>query len=213
MCRDPIRLFPGGGDAVALAEDAQGPIRLPPVGMARVETESPQRPPQMDVAHIEQTALPAHPPDEVSPTSSSESSPPYRPLDERHIPDFDVERESLIEEISAEETELYGLAKENPAQFQNDQHGPEVSQPFFQVWTTRYGTVYHNRRDCRYLTSVQTGACKESTWGWLCTAINLRTRGRPPPGVMLWINGWGGVRNIMLDPRCPRCTLQTAVRV
>ena len=203
----PIRL-PPGGEAVAPAEELQGPIRLPPVGTARVETSSPQLPPQVDVAQVEQTAPSVFPQDEISSISSSGSSPPYRPVDERHIPDFDVER--ALEEIASEEAELYEEARENPNQFQNDQHGPEVSQPFFQVWTTRFGVVYHHRRDCRYLTSSQTGSCRESTWCWLCRAISLRTRGRPPPGVELWINAWG--HDYHVDPRCPRCDPQKTFR-
>ena len=203
----PIRL-PPGGEAVAPAEELQGPIRLPPVGTARVETSSPQLPLQVHVAQVEQTAPSVFPQDEISSISSSGSSPPYRPVDERHIPDFDVER--ALEEIASEEAELYEEARENPNQFQNDQHGPEVSQPFFQVWTTRFGVVYHHRRNCRYLTSSQTGACRESTWCWLCWAISLRTRGRPPPGVELWINAWG--HDYHVDPRCPRCDPQKTFR-
>jgi hypothetical protein len=83
--------------------------------------------------------------------------------------------------------------------------------PFSQVRTTKYGSVYHYRRDCRHLTSSQTGAVLKSAWCWLCKNISLMTRGRPPPGVQLWIDGWGD--SYHGNQRCPRCNPYRFLRV
>ncbi|CAL1154020.1 unnamed protein product [Cladocopium goreaui] len=133
-------------------------------------------------------------------TSSSEDT-PYRPLDERHIPGFDLDR--VMQEIADEETNLYEEAQRNPERFQNYENSEERARAAFQVLTTRYGRVYHYQSQCRYLSSVQTGANRESAWCRICWAITAQTRGPPPPGVPLWIDHWGGDYHV--DSRCPRC--------
>ena len=172
------------GVARGAAEEVQRPAQLPPMGMAPVETIPPVQPPS---------------PSWSESTTSDEEE--YRPLDERHIPvvtQEDIERH--LQDIEREEAEHYETARSDPERFRNYDGSQDVT-PFSQVRTTKYGSVYHYRRDCRHLTSSQTGAVLKSAWCWLCKNISLMTRGRPPPGVQLWIDGCGDSYHV--DQRCP----------
>ena len=161
--------------------------------MAAVADHTPQRPTYLPPGEGSSSPL-------EDSTSSSEDT-PYRPLDERHIPGFDLDR--VMQEIADEETNLYEEAQRNPERFQNYENSEERARAAFQVLTTRYGRVYHYQSQCRYLSSVQTGANRESAWCRICWAITAQTRGPPPPGVPLWIDHWGGDYHV--DSRCPRC--------
>ena len=61
----------------------------------------------------------------------------------------------------------------------------------FPVLMTRYGEVYHPWRMCNYLTASHVGQYRNSPWCPECRTIALQTRGRPPPGCILYIDGWG----------------------
>ena len=127
------------GDARGAAEEVQQPAQLPPMGMALVETIPPLQPPS---------------PSWSESTTSDEEE--YRPLDERQIPVItqeDIERH--LQDIERDEAEHYETARSDPERFMNYDGSQDVT-PFFQVWTTKYGSVYHYRRDCRHLTSSQT---------------------------------------------------------
>ena len=81
-----------------------------------------------------------------SSTSSEDERPYYRPLDERHIPEIDVEAE--LRPIVEEEAILYEAAKRNMVQLPDDEGNGEARQALFRVLTTRYGQAYHHRQDC-----------------------------------------------------------------
>ncbi|CAL1129619.1 unnamed protein product [Cladocopium goreaui] len=185
----------GEGMAAVAGQLSQRPTYLPPggEGMAAVADHTPQRPTYLPPGEGSSSPL-------EDSTSSSEDT-PYRPLDERHIPGFDLDR--VMQEIADEETNLYEEAQRNPERFQNYENSEERARAAFQVLTTRYGRVYHYQSQCRYLSSVQTGANRESAWCRICWAITAQTRGPPPPGVPLWIDHWGGDYHV--DSRCPRC--------
>ena len=185
----------GEGMAAVAGQLSQRPTYLPPggEGMAAVADHTPQRPTYLPPGEGSSSPL-------EDSTSSSEDT-PYRPLDERHIPGFDLDR--VMQEIADEETNLYEEAQRNPERFQNYENSEERARAAFQVLTTRYGRVYHYQSQCRYLSSVQTGANRESAWCRICWAITVQTRGPPPPGAPLWIDHWGG--NYHVDSRCPRC--------
>ena len=197
-----------GGESRGVAEEWQQPERLPPsaVGMVRGDQTSPRRPPPSTEG--QGVTLPQSPSRFEEPSSESSEERPYRPLDERHIPEVNIEGELL--RIAEEEAILYDEAQRDPDRFYNYERSDEDSQPLFQVLTTRFGGVYHFRSDCHYLSSPQTGSHRESGWCWMCRAISLQTRGRPPPGVPLWIDHWGGSYHV--DDRCPRRHSQRAVR-
>ena len=76
-----------------------------------------------------------------------------------------------------------------------------MTELHFSIFTTKYGKVYHVTRSCNYLVAPQTGAARESVWCNTCKATALRTRGVPPPGVPVFIRGWGGIAHT--DERCP----------
>ena len=185
----------GEGMAAVAGQLSQRPTYLPAggEGMAAVADHTPQRPTYLPPGEGSSSPL-------EDSTSSSEDT-PYRPLDERHIPGFDLDR--VMQEIADEETNLYEEAQRNPERFQNYENSEERARAAFQVLTTRYGRVYHYQSQCRYLSSVQTGANRESAWCRICWAITAQTRGPPPPGVPLWIDHWGGDYHV--DSRCPRC--------
>ena len=82
-----------------------------------------------------------------------------------------------------------------------DANDAAVELPF-NVYVTRYGSVYHTTRNCGYLRAPTTGVAQESKWCSLCKMVALRTRGVPPPGCFLWIEGMG--RDIHTSRRCPR---------
>ena len=217
-----------GGESRGVAEEWQQPVRLPPsaVGMVRGDQTSPRRPPPSTSAvgmvrgdqlsprrpppstEGQGATLPQSPSRFEDPSSESSEERPYRPLDERHIPEVDIEGELL--RIAEEEVILYDEAQRDPDRLYNYERSDEDSQPLFQVLTTRFGGVYHFRSDCHYLSSPQTGSHRESGWCWMCRAISLQTRGRPPPGVPLWVDHWGGSYHV--DDRCPRRHSQRAIR-
>ena len=183
------------GDAWGAADEVQRPAQLPPMGTAPVEMIAPVQPPS---------------PSWSNETSSEDEEEDYRPLDERHIPVITQDQiNQHLQDIEREEAEHYESARSDTERFREFE-GSGNQTPIFQVWTTRYGSVYHHRRECRYLTSSQTGVVRESEWCWLCKTISLMTRGRPPPGVQLWIDGWGGPYHV--DQRCPLRNSQRVFR-
>ena len=215
--RLPSNLSPQDGESREVAEELRHPVRLPsssvcPEPRLRVERDGESREVAEELRHPVRLPSGSEEPEELlapvlplpqEELSSSSEEEPYRPLDERHIPvitEQDIER--AMREMEEEEAALYAASRVDQDQFRTQEtlSGPE---PFFRVWTTRYGQVYHHQRECRYLMAPQTGTVRESEWCWLCRTISLRTRGRPPPGVSLWIDGWGQPYHV--DSRCPRC--------
>ncbi|CAL1136331.1 unnamed protein product [Cladocopium goreaui] len=59
----------------------------------------------------------------------------------------------------------------------------------FEVITTRYGTVYHNRLDCRYLTAPMTGHARLHRWCAKCRAEAAQTGRIPGHGFAVLISG------------------------
>ena len=93
------------------------------------------------------------------------------------------------------------------AQLAAEPMGPEEetlweSDIGFHVITTRWGTVYHRFQNCSYLLSPNTGETKFSKWCPTCVRVAHNNRGRPPPGVILYLDGWG--MPIHTNSRCPR---------
>ena len=119
---------------------------------------------------------------------------------------FDHELAARIEEewreIEREERQIWRDLNSAP-EGSHILGGPELaSQPAlrplpFQVLTTRFGSVYHTDPECRYLTAPRTGLFRASEWCHLS-----QTRGVPPPGVSLFLSGWG--QRVHTDERCPR---------
>jgi len=109
---------------------------------------------------------------------------------------------AIMEEIVREEEQMWADIRANPEVAAQEQQGGNVATLAFQIYTTRYGSVYHCRQQCGYLRAAQTGPRRESTWCHLCRHVAQRGRGNPPPGIPIWIAGWGGVAHT--DPRCPQ---------
>ena len=109
---------------------------------------------------------------------------------------------AIMEEIVREEEQMWADIRANPEVAAQEQQGGNVATLAFQIYTTRYGSVYHCRQQCGYLRAAQTGLRRESTWCHLCRHVAQRGRGSPPPGIPIWIAGWGGVAHT--DPRCPQ---------
>ena len=195
-----------GGESRGTAPEGQSTECLPPVGTVREVARPSQLPPPGVEEPGEASPEPPLPPEGSSSESSDETL--YRPVDERHIPPFDIEAE--LQRIAEEEAILYDEARRDPDRFFNYERSDEDSRPLFKVLTTRFGSVYHFRADCHYLSSPQTGPTRESGWCWMCRAISLQTRGRPPPGSPLWIDHWGGAYHV--DDRCPRRHNQRVTR-
>eukprot|EP00438_Fugacium_kawagutii_P026560 Skav206294 [mRNA] locus=scaffold3268:30491:38245:+ [translate_table: standard] len=72
----------------------------------------------------------------------------------------------------------------------------------FVVLTTRFGSVYHSSHECSYLRAVRTGAARTSNWCHLCMNVAMKTRGRPPRGVIISMHEWGS--DFHTSPSCPR---------
>eukprot|EP00435_Cladocopium_sp_Y103_P009390 s5129_g2.t1 len=143
-----------GGESRETAYEGQSTERLPPVGMARVEPSAPLLPPPSGEEPGE--ASPVLLPPMSEPSSDSFEEPPYRPLDERHIPEIDIEGE--LRRIAEEEAILYDEARRDPERFSNYERSDEDSQPLFRVWTTRYGSVLEWLAEYRWhLWEVQLG--------------------------------------------------------
>ena len=110
------------------------------------------------------------------------------------------EIEFYFREIAEEEAELWRRYNEDNTIFDGEANDYQQDLTF-NVLTTKYGSVYHISWDCGYLTSPQTGAARISQWCRVCQIISLKTRGRPPPGVELRMQHWGGT--VHTDERCP----------
>ena len=108
---------------------------------------------------------------------------------------------AIMEEIAREE-QMWAEIRANPEVAAQDQQGENLATLAFQIYTTRYGSVYHCHPQCGYLRAAQTGPRRELTWCHLCRYVAQRGRGSPPPGIPIWIAGWGGIAHT--DPRCPR---------
>ena len=106
-----------------------------------------------------------------------------------------------LEAIEIEERQIWRDL--NSAQPGDPMLGPDVApRPLpFHIFTTRFGRVYHLSRSCRYLTAPQTGAARESEWCGVCQNVACQTRGLPPPGITIYLRGWG--EDAHTDPRCP----------
>ena len=79
-----------------------------------------------------------------------------------------------------------------------DEEFPELP---FRVFTTRYGEVYHLDRNCRHLTSINTGISKEPRWCSRCWRSSYQAGSTPVRGAVLYLKGFG--RDAHTDMRCP----------
>ena len=71
----------------------------------------------------------------------------------------------------------------------------------FQVFSTRFGGVYHLSRSCRHLASVNTGLAKESIWCSRCRRSAFQNGSVPALGATLFLRAYGSVAHS--DMRCP----------
>ena len=76
-----------------------------------------------------------------------------------------------------------------------------VDLPFL-VITTRYGTVYHCRWDCRYLAATGTGMKRNRRWCLKCRREAVQTGVFPSHGAVFFISGWEGEAHS--NPVCER---------
>ena len=76
-----------------------------------------------------------------------------------------------------------------------------VDLPFL-VITTRYGTVYHCRWDCRYLAATGTGMKRSRRWCLKCRREAVQTGVFPSHGAAFFISGWEG--DVHSNPVCER---------
>ena len=84
----------------------------------------------------------------------------------------------------------------------NDRDVEERPALGFPVYITRHGQVYHINTGCNYLTAAHVGPARFSNWCPTCRRISENVRGRPPPGVILYIDHWGAP--VHTDFQCPR---------
>eukprot|EP00438_Fugacium_kawagutii_P013287 Skav225459 [mRNA] locus=scaffold881:75571:82572:- [translate_table: standard] len=108
--------------------------------------------------------------------------------------------EHAMEDIAEEERRWEWIFTQREITPEEEQDSLSL-QPAFRVFTTKFGKVYHNSH-CRVLTSPQTGVARESTWCTICRKIARESRGAPPPGIEVWVLGWGVEYHT--NPRCPR---------
>ena len=85
-----------------------------------------------------------------------------------------------------------------PIELLPDAEFPELP---FRVFTTKFGEVYHLDRNCRHLTSINTGISKESRWCSRCRRSSYQAGSRPVMGAVLYLKGFG--REAHTDMRCP----------
>ena len=79
---------------------------------------------------------------------------------------------------------------------------PEPAALPFEVITTRYGSVYHARRNCRYLTAPCTGPSRLHRWCDLCRRAATQSGRVPTHGAAMCLTGWGSAAHS--DPTCSR---------
>ena len=61
----------------------------------------------------------------------------------------------------------------------------------FQVFSTRFGGVYHLNRSCRHLASVNTGPSRESKWHSRCRRSAYQNGSLPALGATFYLRGYG----------------------
>ena len=182
-----------GGDGTAAETQFQRPKYLPPGEVEPVPGQASAQPPCLVPCNASPGQI----------ISSSSEDTPYRPLDERHMSGFDIDR--AVQEIAEEERNLYEEAQRNPERFQNHVNSEDRAAATFQVLTTRYSRVYHYQSRCRYLLSPQTGAILVPNLPFhRCS----HTWASAPRCHILCIDHWGGDYHV--DPRCPRCDPEKA---
>ena len=111
------------------------------------------------------------------------------------------EVEWMIERINEEERQMWSEIRQHPERREKWRVDDQNFDLPFEVYTTRYGSVYHETTQCHYLRSVQTGAFRRSTWCRLCRAVAFFGRGRPPFGVSVWRTRWGDI--VHTSDQCP----------
>ena len=72
----------------------------------------------------------------------------------------------------------------------------------FKVYTTKYGSVYHDSLHSRYLTATGTGVTRSSIWCSDCRRKAKKKRQIPKKGDAVFIDGWGA--SVRSDPTCER---------
>ena len=125
----------------------------------------------------------------------------------------DEDIEEIWRQIEREEAEIYADMRRNPQHYGLDgEPMTEVTEGLpFDVFLTKYGQVYHCDRQCNYLTASNVTAIHELQWCRTCAEVAFRTRGRPPPGVNLWIQGWGTI--VHTSHQCPLAAHSREVRL
>ena len=183
--------------------------------------------PQPEAEHLPGRDAPqedevAHLPSGDAPGTQSESTAthPQAPLPEGYVEATAEEIMQAWDEIEREEAaiwaemnrrpEVYG-AEDPPATPQREPTEDTMGPLEFQVFKTRYGSVYHVTRTCGHLRAPQVREVRELHWCTTCRRVASTGRGRPPPGVNLWIKGWG--LPFHTDPRCPHAFNTDEVRV
>jgi hypothetical protein len=91
-----------------------------------------------------------------------------------------------------EEEEMWRNIRRDPAAYSQLPEDDQLTL-MFNICTTKKGSVYHSFPTCGYLQAVQAGPRRESRWCPLCRYVARHGRGRPPPGVSVWMSGLGGI--------------------
>ena len=93
---------------------------------------------------------------------------------------------------------LHQVIRFGPIDQLPDEEFPDLP---FQVFSTRFGGVYHLSRSCRHLASVNTGLAKESIWCSRCRRSAFQNGSVPALGATLFLRAYGSVAHS--DMRCP----------
>ena len=198
----------GGGDPVRLpSKDLSSPggrvIPSSEVGLGggdpvRLLLEGPQR------AGPSQPAEAARAPsssssDLTSSSSSSHQNPAAAQPQESSVTQEDLR--NAMASIEEEERQLRNQWRNQEIPREEEDQTAETSLGF-EVLTTRYGRVYHVDPMCPHLNGIRIGPNRPSLWCGICRRVHLPTRGRPPPGCILYIDDWG--TPVHTDSRCSR---------
>ena len=187
---DISRSTEGEGQPVTQGENEEAPL---PSRQAPLPDQH-QEPP----LPAQQSAEPSQAEASTATSSTVPMATPESPVDIMREWD-EIEREERL--IRAE---LNSVPPAHPilGPINSDTEEPELAVLPFDVVTTRYGSVYHQRRDCMYLMAPCTGPAHFHRWCGSCQRVATRTGRTPMNGAAMFMTGWGTAAHS--DPTCPR---------
>ena len=108
------------------------------------------------------------------------------------MPDFETEWREIEQEERRVREELNNALPGDPilGPPSPPSSAPAMLELPFEVITTRYGTVYHTQRDCRYLTAPVTGQAMIHKWCSRCRNDAAQTGRIPGRGATMLMTGW-----------------------